>query len=143
MKNLKVIAFVGLLAALVTGCMGGVERILPSKEGTWKSNSIAIRSYVNSTLDSSWTVTDGSTYTFEKGGAVSVLDSSGTSRVMTWSVNPDGDIVELCNNSASSHICQLYLVVSSSKNAQQWKATIVGSANGEWVEQDLSLTRVE
>jgi hypothetical protein len=143
MKTLKIYSILVLLAAFAVGCGSGVEHILPQKDGTWISASIAMRSYVNSTLDSSWTVVDGSSYTFEKGGAVTKIDSSGTSRTLTWSVNPDGDIVELCSNSASSHDCQLYLVVNSSKNSQQWKATIVGAVNGEWTEQDLSLTRVQ
>jgi hypothetical protein len=130
-----------LLAAFAVGCSTEVVRILPKQDGTWTSASIAMRSYVNSTLDSSWTITDGSTYTFEKGGSGTRVDVTGGSHVFTWSGNPDGDIITLCDATVSTLDCQNYLVVSSSKDLQKWKATIVGSANGEWMEQDLELVR--
>jgi hypothetical protein len=142
MKTMKLGLWMALLVAITMGC-GKVEQVLPAKDGKWLSNSVAYRSYVNSTLDSSWTVTNPTTYTFEKGGSGTTVDSSGVSQVFTWSVNPDGDNFSFCRNSTTGQDCQLMLVVVNEKNRQEYKATVVGTVNGEWTEYDLVLARAE
>ncbi|MEY3442736.1 MAG: hypothetical protein RLZZ519_1017 [Bacteroidota bacterium] len=143
MKNLKVFAFMILVAVVTVGCSTGLKKILPKQDGTWLSATIAFKSYVNSTLDSSYTIVDGSVYFFDKSGSGARVDNLGTERSLTWVVNPNGDIVNICYPTVSSVPCADYLVVSSSKNRQEWRVTTVGSANGEWTEQDFVLTRIE
>lgn len=141
MKKLSIGVIVAFLTVLVVGCGSDVVHVLPSKTGTWRSDNIAYTYYLNSVVDSTWSVVDNSTYTFEKGGAGTREDASGR-HSFTWSVNADGDVATICTNSVTAQQCQAYLVVSSSKNAQTWKATIVGAVNGEWTEYVLSLTRI-
>ena len=143
MKKFNLFLTLGLLVALAAGCGTAVKSILPRQDGTWKTGTFTFRNYVNSSVDSTWTINPGDTYTFDKSGSGTRADSSGTSHVVVWSVNPEGDIVSLCYNTPSSQNCQLYYVVSSGSKEQKWKATINGAVNGTWQEQDWTLNRVE
>lgn len=139
MKHLKITILLSLLLVLVVSC-GKVKNVLVSQDGKWLSSAVTTRSYVNSTLDSTWTTQNPTTYTFDKAGTVVVTPTTGSSQTLTWTVNQNQDIISLCVSSPT-YSCTEYLIVSSSKSEQQWKATIVGAVNGEWTEQDLTLTR--
>jgi hypothetical protein len=143
MKKLNLIAGLILLATVTVGCSKELKVLLPKAEGKWTSASILTKMYVNSTLDSSFTLTDGSTYTFEKTGAGTRVDGSGTSRNLTWVVNPKGDIVNICYPTVSTVPCADYFVLSSTKDRQEWRVTTAGGVNGEWMEQDYLLTRAQ
>ena len=139
MKTLKGFLVIVAIVALAAGCsLGGIEKILPSKDGTWTSNSSVYRSYVNSVVDSTWTDATIYTYKFDKGGSVSISSTRGT-ETRTWLGK--NDIVTLCSNTISGQTCEDYLVKSSSSTNENWTHTTVGAANGLWVEHDLTLTR--
>lgn len=141
MKTLKSTIIVALLALFVVGC-GGTEKILPKKDGTWRTTALTYSSFINSALDSTWTDTQVYTYVFDKTGSATLTDALGTTNV-TWYVNPDGDLMTICQNTVGSQTCIQYLIQTSEKDLQRWKATILGAANGTYVEVDMSLERVE
>lgn len=143
MKNINIIAALILLAVIAVGCSKELKVLLTKADGKWSSASILTKSYVNSTLDSSYTLVDGSTYTFDKSGSGTRVDAGGTSRNLTWVVNPNGDIVNICYPTVSVVPCADYFVLSSTKERQEWRVTTVGAQNGEWIEQDFVLTRLE
>jgi hypothetical protein len=141
MKTLKSTIIVALLAVLVVGC-GGVDKILPRQDGTWRTTTITYTNFVGNVADSTWTDPQTYTYVFDKTGSAKFTDDLGTYDV-TWYVNPEGDLVTICDNTASTQDCIQYVVQESAKNSQRWKATINGSVNGSWLEIDMSLARVE
>lgn len=143
MKKLNIFACLLVVTVLLVGCSTEVKRILPKQDGMWLSTSILVNSYVNSTLDSSYTITDGSTYTFDKNGTGTRVDAGGASRNLTWGMNPSGEIIIICYPTVSSTGCADYLVISSTKNRQEWRVTTVGAVNGEWIEEFHVLTRIE
>jgi hypothetical protein len=139
MKTLKATFFIALLALIVVGC-GGVEKILPRQDGVWKTTLSEHRSYVNSTLDSTWTDTQIFTYTFDKSGAGTFVDAAG-SHIVTWSSNPKGDIVTICQNTITSQNCEQFLVLSSAKDSQNWRSQTAGAVNGSYTEHEIKLAR--
>ncbi len=137
MKTLKASFWILLLALVVAGC-GGVEKIMPRQDGTWDVTT-TYRTFVASTLDSSWT-DPVITFTFDKAGTFTYKDSNGT-HTDTWTVNPDGNIVILCEATVGSLLCVDYLVEESAKDSQKWLGKIVGAVNGSYTEIELNLKR--
>ena len=142
MKTLKASLMIVLLAVLAVGCTSSTDKILPKKGGTWKTTSIEIRSYVNSALVSTTNDTRTYNYFFEKTGAGTFTDSAGT-RTITWLVNPSGEIMNTCFNTATSQVCDQYLILESTKDSQKWLQTIIGTNNGDKTEREVTLARVE
>ena len=130
-----------LLAVLLTmvGC-GGVEKILPRQGGTWNTTSTAYTSYVNSQVDSSWVDTQVITYVFDKTGSATLTVNGGT-RTVTWFVNPEGNLMTICENTVSTQVCDQYLVLDSAKDSQKWKLTTQSGTNGTYVEKTVTLAR--
>ena len=141
MKTLSAMFLVAALLLTMVGC-GGVEKILPRQGGSWNTVSTAYTSFVNSQADSSWVDTQVINYVFDKTGSASLTVNGGT-RTVTWFVNPEGDLMTICENTANTQVCDQYLVLDSSKDSQKWKLTILGSANGTYVEKTVTLARAE
>ncbi len=139
MKTLSAtLLFVALLLTMV-GC-GSVEKILPKQGGKWNTVSTAYTRFVNNAADSSWVDSQVLSYVFDKTGSATLTENGGT-HTITWYMNPDGDLMTICENTVSSQVCDQYLVLDSSKDSQRWKQTILGSANGSYIEKTVTLAR--
>lgn len=140
MKSLKSITVLALLAVVAAGCVGGIEKILPRKDGTWVSTSIVYTRYVNSAVDSTWTDNTTYTYVFDRIGSVNVTGPNGT-QTLTWQAR--NDIATLCDNSSATQVCEQYLILESSNTSQLWRAQFADSINGNWLEKQLALERAD
>ncbi len=143
MRAFKVLTLTVLLAIVAVGC-SKVEKILPKKEGTWKTTSSVSRVYVNSALDTTITTTSGlvDTYKFEKDGIGTYTDAD-TSVAFTWAVNDDQDEVTMCFDFAGLQICSKSTVLESEKDKQVWTSTDKVDGDVDWTETDATLERVD
>lgn len=143
MKTFKVLALTALMAIVIVGC-SKVEKILPKKDGTWKTTSSVSRVYVNSALDTTITQTTGfdETVTFEKDGIGSITDPD-TTIAFTWTVNDNQDEVTMCFDFGGISLCQTSTVLESEKDKQVWMTSDKASGDVDWTETDATMERVK
>lgn len=143
MKKFLSISALALVCIIAVSC-GKVEKILPKKDGTWKSTSTTYRDFVNNTLDSTYTDTEASTMVFEKDGTgYSYTTNVDSTDAFTWTVNDDNDIVTICQDFLGASFCVAFDVIESSKDSQTWMTTFQSGTAGTYTESEATFTRVK
>jgi hypothetical protein len=137
MKAIQSFLIVALIAVVAVGC-GKVEKILPKKDGKWKTTKQEQRYYENDVLQSTTTDITTTSFTFQKDGTGSLVDN-GSTDAFTWSVNSDNDEITLCQDFGGVSICFTYDIVESKSTTQVWFGEIVDGSDR--TEMDIELER--
>jgi len=141
---IKVFAVTLMLAVVAVSC-GKVEKILPKKDGKWKTTSTSTAIYMNSVLDTTVvTLSNDSSDVMEflKDGVGNVI-STDTTTSFTWSVNDNNDEITICQTFLSVQLCVTSTILESSKNEMTWFYTDKVTGDTNWSESTSINTRVE
>ena len=137
MKTIQSFLIVALIAVVAVGC-GKVEKVLPKKDGTWKTTKQEQRDYENDVLQSTTTAITTTKFTFQDDGTGSYVDD-GTTSAFTWSVNDDNDKITVCEEFGGISFCFTYDVIESKGSSQVWYGEIVDGTSR--TELDLEMER--
>ena len=123
MKKLQSSALIFALALVAFGC-NKEERILFRKDGDWKTTKETQQWYFQGILVQTDTDIHTSEVTFKKDGTgTAVVD--GTTEVISWKINDEGDELRLCMIEGSISTCFDFDLTESTKEKQVWHAEVV------------------
>jgi hypothetical protein len=123
MKNFTSSAIILTIALMAFGC-NKEERALFSDDGQWKTTKQTDQFYVSDTLVFTETEILLTEVTFKKDGT-GTLKEDGESFVTSWSLNDDGDVLNLCTFEGSISTCRDITLVESTKDKQKWHTELV------------------
>lgn len=120
MKKLQSSAIIFAIALVAFGC-NKEERILFRQDGDWKTTKETQQWYYQGILVQTDTDIHTTEITFKKdGGGTAIVD--GSTEVITWSINDEGDEMRLCTVDGGFSFCNDITLVESTKDKQVWHA---------------------
>lgn len=118
MKKLQSSAIIFAIALVAFGC-NKEERILFRKDGDWKTTKETQQWYYQGILVQTDNDIHTTEITFKKDGSgTAVVD--GTTEVISWTINDEGDELRLCSVDGSISTCSEITLVESTKDKQVW-----------------------
>jgi hypothetical protein len=123
MKKYQSAAIVLGIALAAFGC-NKEERVLFSKDGQWKTTKQTQQFYFAGTLVNTDTEITMTEVAFKKDGTGTIVED-GETNATTWSLNEEGDVLDLCVVDGSISTCTEITLLESSKDVQKWHSEFV------------------